>query len=296
MNYRRTFLFTFVLGLVVSAAHRAPAATGAVEASGYGGSSDANWACGPRSQANYGGVGARVTVHPDPPEPPAALAPSLLPAGDPAAATTDPPPPSDDAPVTAMPSEEQRRAAADLREQGIAFDVAGAAEYRQFRFQSGGRDNTIPPDGFRATGGARVGWDARNFGFRVGLSYYPYFASESATKLSGMAFPELAIRLGDRQKTSFSLGCGSYDPVLLLHPSVGFMSLQRRLGDGTELQGYLALTAASDAQFAGRVDIRGYVPLTHPNGAGRFDLNLGVAAMVADTVRPEGRLGVRYGF
>jgi hypothetical protein len=294
MNYRRTFLFTFVLGLVVSAAHRAPAATGAVEATGYGGSSDANWACGPRSQANYGGVGARVSVHPAPPEPPPALAPSLLPSADPAAAVVNVPP--EDAPVVPVASEELRRAADDLREQGVAFDVSGAAEYRQFRFQSGGRDNTIPPDGYRATGGARVGWDGRNFGFRVGLSYYPYFNSESSKKLTGIAFPELAIRLGDRQNFAFSLGIGSYDPVLLLHPAVGFMGLQKRLGDGTELHGYLALTAASDAQFSGRVDIRGYVPLTHPNGAGRFDLNLGVAAMVADTVRPEGRLGVRYGF
>ncbi len=63
MSHRRKVLAAGLLLLICSAAERAPATTGKVEAVGYGGSSTGGWICGPVGRAKYAGgaVNARFS-------------------------------------------------------------------------------------------------------------------------------------------------------------------------------------------------------------------------------------------
>jgi hypothetical protein len=180
MTYRRIFLLLGLLGLILSAARPAISAPADLEATGYGGSASGGWACGPNTQAKYGGVGGEIRVRPGAtkPDDPEGASVSLGVAGEHVAFTL--------------------------------LDCGGGP--------CNSTNNSVPPAGTALGASAKGGYDWKWVGFRVGVLPWQSWFNNTDTAAKWNVWPEASLRVGPVTSLRGEIGVGEYGVQTILRP------------------------------------------------------------------------------
>jgi hypothetical protein len=231
-----------------------------IEATGYGGATTGAWACGPTARANYGGIGAEVTVHAHP--------------------------------EIRSDSEVVLHEDEGTEKTGLALSLGATAERRVFTIlQCGGKFTqcAVPPAGVAYAGAAKLGWDFPEGGFRVGLLMWQNWGSPTDTTPGTAWLPDAQFWAGSMHSLRFEMGGGAYGPMTYLRPGawVGFVGVPR---EGWEI-GLRGTECVSGVGAGGgpRGDLTLAVPVTSA-------LQVGVGGALSESLsgylEPEGHLSL----
>jgi hypothetical protein len=183
MKTRRILLATGLGLLIFSAGHRVRANVGVqAESAAYGGETSGGWVCGPSATLKYGGVGSSVTVS-------------------------------------------QREADAP-QGRGAMVNVAVAGERQADQLIQGPScvenscSSALPPAGLLLGGRARAGYEWRYVDILGGLGLYQGYNSNTDTKPSLEAYPDIEMHAGSLQSAYFVFGGGASTVTTLLRPGL----------------------------------------------------------------------------